>query len=61
MEELADQQDCFDLITFDPPYAQGAERLDDPRPVQRQEYGRFPRAVASVCVTAATRSKRATA
>ena len=32
MEELADQQDCFDLITFDPPYAQGAERYtDDPR------------------------------
>ena len=32
MEELADQQDCFDLITFDPPYVQGAERYtDDPR------------------------------
>jgi len=29
MEELADQEDCFDLITFDPPYAQGAERYTD--------------------------------
>ncbi len=29
---MADQQHCCDLITFDPPYAQGAERYtDDPR------------------------------
>jgi len=32
MEEFAGQEDVFDLITFDSPYAQGAERYtDDPR------------------------------